>query len=232
MVALSKIDKELESYNPAIEEIDSKVKAAKDKVADLTEKIANKKEQIESNNVSISSFEIQIKELKDKLDSIKKKQADAKNDREVTALSTEEHIAKDTLAYNNDEIERLNKINEVYNEELSELEESLELANKELADTLESVKSEYESIETSKATLYKARDEQTRAMDGKILSFYEKIKNWAGNSAVVPVRNQACYGCYMKINDKSYSDLIRGEDIVTCPHCGRVLYIEVDSENA
>ena len=69
-------------------------------------------------------------------------------------------------------------------------------------------------------------------MDKKILAFYEKIRNWAGNTAVIKVKNQACYGCYMKINDKAYSDLITGEDIVTCPHCGRVLYIETNSESA
>jgi predicted nucleic acid-binding Zn-ribbon protein len=30
----------------------------------------------------------------------------------------------------------------------------------------------------------------------------------------------------MKINDKTYADAIKGEEIITCPHCGRVLYIE------
>ena len=34
-------------------------------------------------------------------------------------------------------------------------------------------------------------------------TFYEKIKRWAKDSAVVPVKKQACYGCYMKINDKN-----------------------------
>ncbi|WP_373408077.1 C4-type zinc ribbon domain-containing protein [Campylobacter hyointestinalis] len=28
----------------------------------------------------------------------------------------------------------------------------------------------------------------------------------------------------MKINDKTYANVIKSEDIVTCPHCGRILY--------
>ena len=35
-------------------------------------------------------------------------------------------------------------------------------------------------------------------------------------------------GCYMKINDKTYADVIKAEEITTCPHCGRVLYIETE----
>lgn len=30
----------------------------------------------------------------------------------------------------------------------------------------------------------------------------------------------------MKLNDKTYAEVIKAEEIVTCPHCGRILYIE------
>ncbi|HHH37742.1 MAG TPA: hypothetical protein ENK77_03905, partial [Epsilonproteobacteria bacterium] len=64
------------------------------------------------------------------------------------------------------------------------------------------------------------------------LAFYEKIRIWAGNTAVVAVKKQACYGCYMKLNDKTYADVIRGEEITNCPHCGRILYIERETAEA
>lgn len=79
-------------------------------------------------------------------------------------------------------------------------------------------------------------------MNQKVLSFYEKIRKWAKNTAVVPVKKQACYGCFMKIYDKTYLSVIKGEEIITCPHCGRIyikskkikidfslLYFSVDS---
>jgi len=92
------------------------------------------------------------------------------------------------------------------------------------------VNSELEEIEKQKESLYQQREQITHRMDQKILSFYEKIRKWAGNSAVVMVRKQACYGCYLKISDKTYSDVIRGNEIITCPHCGRILYIEQESK--
>ena len=68
-------------------------------------------------------------------------------------------------------------------------------------------------------------------MNQKGLSFYQKIRRWAKNTTAVPVRNQACMGCYMAISDKVYSDIIKGEEIVTCPHCGRLLYLEPSDES-
>ena len=63
-------------------------------------------------------------------------------------------------------------------------------------------------------------------MNQNIIVFYEKIRRWAGNTTVVPVKKQACYGCYMKLNDHTYASVIRNEEITTCPHCGRILYLE------
>jgi len=231
LVKLSKIDKALDSYTPQINEIKSKVAKAQKRVDELSAKRAEITALIENNNEKIKSFEIQIQELKDQLDSIKKKQALVKTEKEITHLSSEEHIAKDTLSYNNDEIERLNKINDVKRAELEEIDAELAEATATLEKTKEEVAQELKNIEEQKSSLYEQRDKAIRAMDLKILAFYEKIRKWAENSAVVKVENQACYGCYMKINDKAYSDLIKGEEIVTCPHCGRVLYLEVESES-
>jgi predicted nucleic acid-binding Zn-ribbon protein len=33
----------------------------------------------------------------------------------------------------------------------------------------------------------------------------------------------------MVISEKVYADVIKGDEIVTCPHCGRILYIEEET---
>ena len=38
--------------------------------------------------------------------------------------------------------------------------------------------------------------------------------------------NGICYGCFLKLNDQVYLEILKGEDIVTCPNCGRILYYE------
>ena len=67
-------------------------------------------------------------------------------------------------------------------------------------------------------------------MNQKGLAFYQKIRRWAKNTTAVELKEQACMGCFMHVNDKVYADVIKGEEIVTCPHCGRILYMAQGEE--
>ena len=44
----------------------------------------------------------------------------------------------------------------------------------------------------------------------------------------MPMKKQACYGCFMRVNDKTFSEVVHSESITTCPHCGRILYSEIN----
>ena len=90
----------------------------------------------------------------------------------------------------------------------------------------------FEEINKERNVVYQERSELLEKFDNKILTFYEKIKRWAKDSAVVPVKKQACYGCFMKINDKTYAEVIKAEEIINCPHCGRILYKEDEAQEA
>ncbi len=226
LIALSKVDKELDSFTPLIEQANKKVSEQKRVIASIEEEMKKVQEQINENRTKIDAFEEKIKTLNQQLKDIESKRKLITTEKELKALTSEEDVAKGNLIYSNEEIDRLNKIISNKEAQLSELKEKLSQEEEKLKTIEEEVNSSLESIEKQKATLYKKREEITHNMDKKILSFYEKIRKWAGNTAVVPVKKQACYGCYLKISDKAYSDVIRSEEIVTCPHCGRILYLE------
>jgi len=115
---------------------------------------------------------------------------------------------------------------------LAAAEEKVNLLSGEFSAINSEVSVEKAKIEKSKGDLFIKREELSRNIEQKVLSFYEKIRIWAGNTAVVPVKKQACYGCYMKLNDKTYSEVIKADEICNCPHCGRILYIEKETEEA
>jgi len=230
MVALSKIDKELESYEPLIEEINFKVNETNKKLSELTATKETILHELEEAKRNIVVFEGQIAEESARLNEIKKKNSEVKTEKEIFALSQEEHMAKDKISYANEEIERHNTIAETKEAQLKDLEEELSKLEAVLVELQQEANEKLVKIDEQKIQTLEKRNEQARSMEQKILSLYERIVKWAGNSAVVKVENQACHGCFMKINDKAYSDLIIGEEIVTCPHCGRVLYIESEQE--
>lgn len=226
LIELAKNDKTIDSYKPAIEAAEKKVAKVQKKIDAIQEEIDTLNASIKTNEEKITGFEEQIKMLSDQLASNVKKAKDISTEKEMQALSVEEEIAKDKLKFANEEIDRLNGVNDARKSLLEEALHKLQARHEELAAISEVVDVEKAEIEQSKGELFVKREELTRNLEQKVLAFYEKIRLWAGNTAVVPVKKQACYGCYMKLNDKTYAEVIKGEEIVTCPHCGRILYIE------
>ncbi|HEH5496822.1 TPA: zinc ribbon domain-containing protein [Campylobacter coli] len=231
LVLLSKIDQEIDSFEPKMESISKTLKDAENKIAKFNVELNNLENEIQDvenqkvqNNAHISEFSAKIKELS-------KKSGAVKTEKEANALKIEEDIAKEQLDAANDEIVRLDKILE--NKELfkKELLEERVKEEQNLDEIRVSISSQMDGLEKERMNVYAKKTKLVAEMNQKVLSFYEKIRKWAKNTAVVPVKKQACYGCFMKIYDKTYLSVIKGEEIITCPHCGRILYKEQEDQN-
>lgn len=232
LIALSKIDLEIDSYNPQLEAADKKVAKVQKKMDAVQAEIDALTTEIEENKTRVKSFDEQLILLNEQLSQNAKKLKEISTEKEMKALSLEEDIAKEKMTFANEEIERLQAINETKNELLSEATEKLNALTTEFNAVNQEVSAEKAEIEKLKGELFNKREEMSRNLEKKVLAFYEKIRIWAGNTAVVPVKKQACYGCYMKLNDKTYSEVIKADEICSCPHCGRILYIEPVTEEA
>jgi len=226
LIELSKLDKAIDDFTPIIEAAQKKLARRTQKRDDIVQKINLLNEAVEDAKSKIASFEEQIKALNEQLVQNSAKEREIKTEKEMKALQMEAELAKEKIKFANEEIERHNDILESKLDELEQLNKELEKANEELEKVSSEVSAKMASIEEEKAKLFATREQKTMAIDQKILSFYEKIRLWAKNTAVVPVRKQACYGCYMKLNDSAYAEVIKSEEICTCHHCGRILYLE------
>jgi len=226
LVQLSKYDKEIASFEPLIKKEKEKLKSFTKTADELKIKIEKLYNEIdEAKNKRIKN-DIHLKELKDRLEEIEKKSALVKTEKEVKALSLEEEVTKEQIKFANDEIIRLDKIAEDKTNEVEKLKEELAKEEEEIQEITQEINKKIAQYEKDREELAKNRAELIEQIDKKILTFYEKIKRWAKESAVVPVKNQACYGCYMKLTNRTYSEFLASDEITTCPHCGRIIYKE------
>ncbi|MEA3433387.1 MAG: C4-type zinc ribbon domain-containing protein [Campylobacterota bacterium] len=233
LIELAKNDQAIDSYNPQLEAADKKVARVQKKIDAAQGELDELTTAIADNEEKVKGFEEQLTLLNEQLTSNAKKSKDITTEKEMKALSLEEDIAKEKMTFANEEIARLQGINETKTALLDEASEKVNTLTADFDTINKEVSAEKAEIEKSKGELFVKREELSRNIEQKVLSFYEKIRIWAGNTAVVPVKKQACYGCYMKLNDKTYSEVIKADEICNCPHCGRILYIEsVTAEDA
>lgn len=232
LIKLSKFDTAISMFEPKIENEKAKLATFVETAESIKASINSIYLEIDEVKSKRTKNNIHLAELKTKLDNIAKKNKDVHNDKELKALQLEEEIAKEQISFANEEIDRLDNLAKNKEVTLKELQEKLTAEEEDIKEIQVAVDSTIEEINKERNVVYKERSELLEKFDNKILTFYEKIKRWAKDSAVVPVKKQACYGCYMKINDKTYAEVIKAEEIINCPHCGRILYKEVEEQEA
>ena len=231
-IELSNLDKEIDDFAPRIAKVEKTLKLSLDKEKELKSQTEVFQADIADAKLKKAKNEAHLAELSAKLKDFTKKSALVKTAKEIKALQLEEEIAKEQCDFANEEIARLEKIIDLKQNSISALQEKIAQAAAEAEKIKETIDSQIQAIEEERKNVYKAKDELVSDMSHKILTFYQKIRKWAGNSTVVPVKKQACYGCFMRINDKTYASVLKQDDIVTCPHCGRILYKEIEEEKA
>ena len=230
LIKLSKFDTSISMFEPKIENEKLKLATFVETAEEIKASINALYLEVDDIKSKRSKNNTHLSELKSKLDDISKKNDSIQTEKELKALQLEEEIAKEQISFANEEIHRLDTLAESKEEILKDLQEKLTEEEESIKEIQVAVDNTIEEINKERNIVYQERSELLENFDNKILTFYEKIKRWAKDSAVVPVKKQACYGCYMKINDKTYAEVIKSEEIVNCPHCGRILYKEDEPE--
>lgn len=230
LIDLSMIDKEIDAFEPQIEEANLQYEALLATKNGVADEISALKQEIKDEQLKKQKNELHLAELSAKLEENSKKSAEIKTEREMKSLQLEEEIAKEQVSFANEEIARLEKLIEHKQAKINELEAKLAEIDGSISTVKADVDVKLAQIDEERKEVFAKKQALVSEMNQKGLSFYQKIRRWAKNTTAVPVRNQACMGCYMAVSDKVYSDVIKGEEITTCPHCGRILFLEPSSD--
>ncbi len=226
LIDLSKVDKEIDAFEPQIEEANYKYEAVVATRENLASEIATLESETKEEELKKQKNELHLAELSAKLEENSKKSAEIKTEREMKSLQLEEEIAKEQVTFANEEIARLEKVIDTKRDKSSELQTQMDEIESNLTSIKEEVDTKLAEIDKKRQVVFGKKEKLVSGMNQKGLSFYQKIRRWAKNTTAVPVKKQACMGCYMVISDKVYTEVIKGEEITTCPHCGRILYLE------
>ena len=230
LIQLSNFDKNIDGFSPKIAAIQKELSDKQNEIAEVQKEVEESNKEIRDLADEIEKTDNHIKDLNSQLKAGSKKHSAIKTERELKSLQLEEELTKDQLSSANDEIERLENLMENKKSNQNELLDREKTLKDEFENIQKSTEDELKNIESQREKFYLEKDKLVKKMDQKIISFYEKIRKWAGNTAVAKVKKQACYGCFMHINDKTYSNVIRSDEIVTCPNCGRILYKDFNDE--
>jgi len=137
------------------------------------------------------------------------------------------------------EIEEIKKTNSRIEDQTIECLDSMDAAEAEVKEKEEEYKAEETEVNEKKAVFEADADSERRSLDGlmaqrdevsakidpELIKQYDLIKSYSRGIAIVQVIDCICQGCNMNIPPQMYNELHRENEMKTCPHCHRMLYV-------
>jgi uncharacterized protein len=114
---------------------------------------------------------------------------------------------------------------------LNERADEIASLNSDRAARLKAFDDETGTIGDRLAVARKERDEVFANLPKQMSGMYARIKARIRDGvAVAEARNRSCSACFMSLRPQVMAEIRRGEEVLTCDNCGRILYF-VPSES-
>ena len=208
----------LKKLPKGVEEIDSIIHARKSSLDAIDEEVASYEERK-------APLEAELQENQTLLDAADARIKRIKTNKEYLALQREMDLAKKRKA---DIEEQLITIMDKIEKKMTEKEriqksfESDKVILDEKKETLMSQIKELEAVLKS----YKGKDQHLRkSVDDSLLSKYDRIKQSKKGLAVVECVDGVCMGCHMHVPPQLFNEIVRGDRLIICPTCQRIIYV-------
>ncbi len=175
-------------------------------------------------------LEQEIQDYEGKIEKSHAKLFSIKSNKEYTAALKEvEDLKKLTFDLEEkalqimEEIEESESAHALQKERLNELKIKTEREKAEIQRQLLALDVEFENHEKERADL-------VTKLDKDICRKYLFLREKKGGLAVSAVREGVCQTCHMGIPPQKFNELIRGDVIMSCPHCNRIIYWGEDKD--
>jgi predicted nucleic acid-binding Zn-ribbon protein len=216
--------------------VDEEINAGQAEIKKLLSTIEERQSSIEELKAKIDAAAARQRELEaqqeDELSRIKERQSkmmQVQTNREYHSLLKEIEDGK-----------KANKEREEETVQLMEKIESLTLIMKEqqglsegddqqLTTETKKINGEAVRLNEKKQAYAKEREAMVKNFSPSLLKKYDMLRARRNGRAVVSVVNGVCQGCFMNIPPQQFNDLLKGEKMLFCPTCNRILYYQAEA---
>ena len=223
--------KELQEVDARIAALRAEIAALPKEVAAIEAKLAGSKARVEAAQAAIKTddtarrkHESNIKDQQDKISKYRDQSLNVKTNQEYRALLTEIEHAEKEIARLEDSILEIMVAADTRKETLKQAEATLKAATAENEKEKEHARQQTAEDEKELAGLSEQRQQLRAGVGEDALRHYDRVLKLRG-SALAPVHdNQMCGICRVILRPQVYQDVMKGEEIIHCDSCQRILY--------
>ena len=153
-----------------------------------------------------------------------------KTQKEYQAVSKEITAARKQKAEMEEQVlQKIGRIEELKGE-IAGLEENLAELQGNIGTQKAEVQARIDKLDEGILKDSAAREEIVKTLPASIIRRYTLLRDQRRGLAVAEAKGGSCLGCNMNLPPQLYNTLFRGEELITCPHCQRMLILRQEEK--
>ncbi len=225
LLELQKTDLALNKIRREKDRIPAEAAKEQEDIAFQNERLKKAREQVSAMEVRRSALARETAGQEEKIIKLKGQQAQVKKNDEYVALTREiEHAEEHSQTL---EEAQLNLLFEIDEEKLAvkELEQEITKMIGIHQKRVSRLEEKAKEIEAGLGDLEKSLQSLHAVVPGELLSLYETTKSRAKSPWIVPLRDQICTGCHLRVSNEVQAKATNDPLPAVCDQCGRLVYV-------
>ena len=223
LIALQNLDSKIQDLKTQLNAIPTEREHIETRFNDFSVTYTNTRTHLENAQAEHRQLNRELEEVQSKHEKYKKDLMKVRNDKEYTVCLREIDLSKKEASQLETKIlqlmEEIDKLEKEVAQYAPEIDERRQIADKELAICDKELAEAQKNVDTQMAE----RDSLLSAISKPLLSRYERLSRRSG-SALAEAKNGACLACRMTIRPQMLSEIRRGDQLIDCENCSRILY--------
>jgi predicted nucleic acid-binding Zn-ribbon protein len=224
---------ELQKVQLALREIEAQREQGPERLASLEAEFRAKEAEVgaakhryEQLRLEKAQFELDLKSLEEKRAKYQAQLMDVRTSKEYSAALREIDLTKAEISRSEDEVL-------ARDEEMTALEKDVPEAEARIAEeraiyesTRAAVEAELAVVDQRLAEIQARRRVLGEKVPADIVANFDRVAHARGGLAVVKIVEPVCSACNVRLRIQMYTQIRRGETLITCDSCKRYLYFE------
>lgn len=229
LLKLQEADLQIQHYNGRIELLPKQLAALEAKLNGTLESLESNKQQIAKVASDRKKLEGNIQDLEQKNSKYRGQLTDVKTNEQYRALLHEIEFNEKEVRKIEDDILVLMEQDEALRKESQALQQRLQHEKALVDSEKKAAEAEVTKDQEILVELQRQRETIMQSVDAAVLNTYRQISKFRKGVALARATQDSCQVCHVRIRPHMVSQVMAGEQIITCDSCNRILYWKPDA---
>ena len=231
LLKLQNIDYDLGELERSKDYIPDMMDNLRQEIMESERKLRESSDALSAAKTEQRTVDLDLQTKQDKLKKLQERMMAIKTNKEYDALVSEIDQIKALIYERENRAVELIEAVEKYEKEVETLTGQSTGVRKINGEQLISLQQQIDSVGAKIHSKEKERETLVDKVGERALRAYDRIRKGKGGAAVVAVKKRACGACYKALPPQKIQEIKRGDQIIICDSCGRMLVWTSDSDN-